>query len=245
MDAERQIVLYGQSIGSAPTLYVASRRRVAATVLHTPLLSGLRFLIPPSTGCCSVGGCCSPVCVYALCDPFPNLKRIRRVTAPVLLIHGTADRTVDCSHSFMLYDRLPAQYRRDPYIINGAGHENVVDYDIEGYFGRMHAFLASVSMQGSGAAAADAGDMAPPTAALCSRVTPHSEPTRAVAMATQPISPACDPSPEPVACQPPTVDFSSVQAECDSSSPRLGGGHVDASLSCESSWTMPAAGYRG
>ena len=144
LDVERHLVLYGQSIGSAPTLYLATRRAVAATVLHTPILSGLRFLIPPSTGVCSVGGCCSPVCMYALCDPFPNLKRIRRVSAPVLLIHGTADRTVDCSHTLTLYERIPSRHRREPYIIDGAGHENVVDYDVEGYFARMSHFLASV-----------------------------------------------------------------------------------------------------
>ena len=46
---ERQLVLYGQSIGSAPTLYLATRQRVLATILHTPILSGLRFLIPPVT----------------------------------------------------------------------------------------------------------------------------------------------------------------------------------------------------
>eukprot|EP00965_Chrysotila_dentata_P007537 245219-Pleurochrysis_carterae.AAC.1 len=28
-------------------------------------------------------GCCSPVCVYALCDPFPNMRRIKRVECPV------------------------------------------------------------------------------------------------------------------------------------------------------------------
>ena len=154
IDAERQLVLYGQSIGSAPTLYLATKRRVAATILHTPILSGLRFLIPPSTGLCSVGGCCSPVCMYALCDPFPNMKRIRRGAAPVLLIHGTADRTVDCAHTLTLYERIPAEHRREPYIIDGAGHENVVDYDVEGYFSRVHGFLLSIVPAGGGGSAA-------------------------------------------------------------------------------------------
>lgn len=44
---------------------------------------------------------------------------------------------VDCSHSMILHERTPSQYRRDPYIIEGAGHENVVDHDIEGYFERV------------------------------------------------------------------------------------------------------------
>ena len=77
------LVLYGQSIGSVPTLWLATRYQVKGVILHAPLLSGLRFLIPPADGFCSPGGCCSPVCVYALCDPFPNIKRIKRVTAPV------------------------------------------------------------------------------------------------------------------------------------------------------------------
>ena len=120
VDPASQLVLYGQSIGSAPTLWLAGRRKVTSVILHSALLSGLRFLVPPSDGFCSAGGCCSPVCVYSLCDPFPNRKRIRRVACPVLLIHGTADQTVDCSHSLALYERIPPKYRRQPYIVDGA-----------------------------------------------------------------------------------------------------------------------------
>ena len=51
---------------------------------------------------------------FGLCDPFPNMNRIRRVTCPVLLVHGTADQTVDCSHSIELYRRTPEAFRRQP-----------------------------------------------------------------------------------------------------------------------------------
>ena len=73
------------------------------------------------------------MCLYALCDPFPNIKRIKRVTSPVLLIHGTHDQTVDHSHTLELHKRCPPPYKREPYIIQGAGHENVVDTDPEMY----------------------------------------------------------------------------------------------------------------
>mmetsp|Transcript_43852 Transcript_43852/g.115239 ORF Transcript_43852/g.115239 Transcript_43852/m.115239 type:complete len:347 (-) Transcript_43852:272-1312(-) len=147
VDPATQLVLYGQSIGSAPTLYLATRRKCscAAIVLHTPILSGLRFLIPEPPGFCTMQGFCSPRCVYAPCDPFPNFKRIRRVRAPVLLIHGTADATVHHSHTLQLQERVPASFQREPYIIEGAGHENIVDYDIATYFTRMHDFLLSIS----------------------------------------------------------------------------------------------------
>lgn len=150
VDAAADLVVYGQSIGSSPTLYLATQRTVAATILHSPILSGLRFLIPPSTGFCSPGGCCSPVCMYALCDPFPNIKRIRRVKARVLLLHGTADQTVHHSHTLQLYDRLPKQHRREPYLIEGAGHENVVDANPNAYWSKLHGFIWEKEETGEG-----------------------------------------------------------------------------------------------
>jgi pimeloyl-ACP methyl ester carboxylesterase len=54
VDPASQLVLYGQSVGSAPSLWLANRASVASVVLHTPLLSGLRVLIPPHGGPCTV-----------------------------------------------------------------------------------------------------------------------------------------------------------------------------------------------
>ena len=179
VDAEKDLVLYGQSIGSAPTLYLATKRKVAGTVLHSPILSGLRFLIPPSTGCCSPGGCCSPVCVYALCDPFPNIKRIRRVTAPVLLMHGTRDETVHHSHTLTLYDKLPKQHRREPYIVEGAGHENVVDWNPGAYWRALGEFLRP--QQGVAPAGPASGPQAP-------QPTVHNGPARPIEGAIQAAS---------------------------------------------------------
>ncbi|XP_036211365.1 alpha/beta hydrolase domain-containing protein 17C isoform X2 [Myotis myotis] len=40
------IVLYGQSIGTVPTVDLASRHACAAVILHSPLMSGLRVAFP-------------------------------------------------------------------------------------------------------------------------------------------------------------------------------------------------------
>ena len=40
------IVLYGQSIGTVPTIDLASRYEVRAVILHSPLASGLRVACP-------------------------------------------------------------------------------------------------------------------------------------------------------------------------------------------------------
>ncbi|KAM0055392.1 putative alpha/Beta hydrolase [Helianthus debilis subsp. tardiflorus] len=44
---EEDVILYGQSVGSGPTIDLASRlSRLRAVVLHSPILSGLRVLYP-------------------------------------------------------------------------------------------------------------------------------------------------------------------------------------------------------
>lgn len=48
IDPARQLVLYGQSVGSAPSTWLATHRPVLGLVLHTPLLSGLRVLVKPA-----------------------------------------------------------------------------------------------------------------------------------------------------------------------------------------------------
>lgn len=44
---EEEVILYGQSVGSGPTLDLASRlARLRAVVLHSPISSGLRVMYP-------------------------------------------------------------------------------------------------------------------------------------------------------------------------------------------------------
>lgn len=44
---EENIILYGQSVGSGPTLDLATRLpRLRAIVLHSPILSGFRVMYP-------------------------------------------------------------------------------------------------------------------------------------------------------------------------------------------------------
>ena len=73
--ADNTIILYGQSLGSGPSTYIASRKSVAGLVLHSAIMSGLRVLTEKRG-------------IFACCDIFPNIDRIRRVRCLVLIIHG-------------------------------------------------------------------------------------------------------------------------------------------------------------
>jgi pimeloyl-ACP methyl ester carboxylesterase len=85
---ENTVVLYGQSLGSGPTCYLASRnegRNIRGVVLHSPLQSGIRVIRPN-------------VRWTWFFDILPNIDWIRNIEKPVFIIHGSADREIPVFH---------------------------------------------------------------------------------------------------------------------------------------------------
>ncbi|KAI3713112.1 hypothetical protein L1987_71683 [Smallanthus sonchifolius] len=104
---EEDVILYGQSVGSGPTLDLASRlSRLRAVVLHSPILSGLRVMYPVKR-------------TYWF-DIYKNIDKITLVWCPVLVIHGTADDVVDCSHGKQLWELCLEKY--EPLWVKGGNH---------------------------------------------------------------------------------------------------------------------------
>ena len=115
-----QIVLFGRSLGSGPTVDMASQpeaTNLAGVILQSPLESGIRAVI----------GQCSSYGLYPL-DIFRNYSKVHLITCPVFIMHGTADRVVPCDNGRALYATLQ---QRDCHIdypprwINGRGHNNM------------------------------------------------------------------------------------------------------------------------
>ncbi|KAG5399428.1 hypothetical protein IGI04_021242 [Brassica rapa subsp. trilocularis] len=83
------VILYGQSVGSGPTLDLATRLPLLrAVVLHSLILSGLRVMYAVKK-------------TYWF-DIYKNIEKITYVDCPILTIHGTADEVVDCCHGKQL-----------------------------------------------------------------------------------------------------------------------------------------------
>ena len=113
-----QIVLYGRSLGSGPSCYLAAETSVAddeetvgGLILHAPFLSVFRIVL--ESGCTLMG------------DQFPNVDYIPNVITPTLLIHGKVDKVVPVHHSSTLYDRMNEESRTPPLFIEEMGHNNV------------------------------------------------------------------------------------------------------------------------
>ncbi|KTG27109.1 hypothetical protein cypCar_00006810 [Cyprinus carpio] len=118
------IILYGQSIGTVPTVDLASRYECAAVILHSPLTSGMRVAFPDTKK------------TYCF-DAFPNIEKVSKITSPVLIIHGTEDEVIDFSHGLALYERCPKAV--EPLWVEGAGHNDIELYSQ--YLERLRRFI--------------------------------------------------------------------------------------------------------
>jgi len=121
------IFVCGQSIGSVPSIDLASRRTVGGVILHSALKSGLSIIHDVKT-------------MYWF-DVFKNVEKIQRVRAPVLVIHGTHDAEVPFEHGLALYEACPEDMRFDPWWVKNAGHNDIEVLYYSEYFQRLSSFI--------------------------------------------------------------------------------------------------------
>lgn len=109
-----EVVVYGESIGGVPALYVATERPCAGVVTQSTLsslssMAGAVYGWLPLTGFLTRG-------------MLPNAERASALDVPLLVVHGTEDRVVPFSEAERLLEAAPgAELVRLP----GAGHNDV------------------------------------------------------------------------------------------------------------------------
>jgi fermentation-respiration switch protein FrsA (DUF1100 family) len=123
-----RIAVYGRSIGSVPALYLATERPVKAVVLESPFTSGPEMakehysLVPSSL----------------IRLELDNLGRARRLAAPLLVVHGSADWIAPISMGRAIAE---AGHAEELYVIERAGHNDTYDVGGAGYREKMWGFL--------------------------------------------------------------------------------------------------------
>lgn len=110
-----RVVVYGRSIGSGPTVDVASRTSgLGGMILQSPIASAGHVVLPEQMAKALAGF-----------DLFKNYEKIKDVTCRTLMIHGRADTMVPFEHAQMLFPELRNQH--PPLWIDGAGHHDMPD----------------------------------------------------------------------------------------------------------------------
>ncbi|KAL6126007.1 hypothetical protein ACLB2K_074058 [Fragaria x ananassa] len=117
---EEDVILYGRSIGSGPTIDLATRLpKLRGVVLESGITSVFRVA---SLAFCGV---VSKRRSYSF-DIYKNLEKIALVSCPVVVIHGTDDEMVDLWHGEQVWSRSKYQY--EPLWIEGGKHNNLDKY---------------------------------------------------------------------------------------------------------------------
>lgn len=113
----RRIVVYGESIGGAPALHVATERRVAGLVVQSGFssLSSMALRVYPWM----------PLASLLVRGAFPNTDRIATLDVPVLVVHGRRDSI----SPFAEAERLHAAARPGAELlaIDGADHNDLFE----------------------------------------------------------------------------------------------------------------------
>jgi hypothetical protein len=139
---ERDIVLYGESLGTGVAVQLAGRRKVAGIVLDAPYtsLTDVAQLAYPFV----------PVRPF-MTERFDSRQHIGALNVPMLMMHGTEDQVIPMSLGQELFSVANEPKRFVP--IEGAAHSNIYEY---GAFTHLDRFLKDLSD-----ASADAGDLVP------------------------------------------------------------------------------------
>ena len=113
-----KIILMGQSLGSVPTLNLASKGSAtySSVILISPLASAFRAVMSDTY---------VPKFLSARLDGllFDNLKAIESIRAPVAIVHGFDDEVVDIAGAQLLHSRIPARFSHAPLYISAAHND--------------------------------------------------------------------------------------------------------------------------
>jgi fermentation-respiration switch protein FrsA (DUF1100 family) len=112
--AARDILIYGESLGSGVATQVAASREVGALILDAPFTSvpDVGKLIYPYL----------PVEHFTI-DRYESKRHIGQVKAPVLILHGTDDTVIPIEMGRALYRLAPEP--KAMIELNGAGHSDI------------------------------------------------------------------------------------------------------------------------
>jgi pimeloyl-ACP methyl ester carboxylesterase len=112
-----RIIIYGRSIGSGPSVWLAERKPAGGLILEGAFTSAVRVALP--------------VQILPF-DIYNNLGRIDNVHCPILMIHGRKDRVIPFSHGQQLFEKIKGL--KLALWIDEADHNDLIEVGGEEYW---------------------------------------------------------------------------------------------------------------
>jgi uncharacterized protein len=116
----KELIVYGQSIGSGPASYHTSLGEVKHLILVTPFskmtdLAQSKYRIYPAG--------------LIVTENYDNIKYLRGFNGSALIIHGDSDRIIPSRFSKELFDSLTTS-KKEYVLIQGRGHNDIWSSDV-------------------------------------------------------------------------------------------------------------------
>jgi uncharacterized protein len=127
----QEIIVHGESLGTAVAVDLASRHQCGGVVLESAF-----------TSASDVAGTVLPMIGPLLIRSFDSRQKITRVRAPILFIHGSVDDIVPMRLSRALFGAAPEP--KCFWAIPGAGHNDIVESAGPEYRKRLRSFYESL-----------------------------------------------------------------------------------------------------
>ena len=127
----RQIVLLGESLGSAVAADVARRRPCGGVILECGI-----------TSLSAIAGTIVPLVGRLFASGFNTRRKIAGVHAPLLIIHGDRDRMVPYAMGRALFDA--ANEPKSFWTVEGANHSDIISVAGPRYRARLREFYESI-----------------------------------------------------------------------------------------------------
>ncbi len=122
-----KIVLWGRSLGTGPSCYLASQNKVAGLLLETPFLTAFRTVTE------------IPVLPW---DRFRNIDLVPLVQSPSLVIHGEIDEVIPFRQGRKIFSLLPEP--KEFLKIQEASHNDIAEKGGRLYRESIKKFLRSI-----------------------------------------------------------------------------------------------------
>lgn len=136
--APQQLVLFGESLGSAVAADLATQRQAAGLILEAPFSS-----VTEMFKAARVPRVLRPL----IRARYELVKRMPRVRMPVLVIHGDRDDIVPTALGRQVFEAAASP--KELYLVPRAGHNDLVAVGGEAYCQRLSDFVVQVTVHGS------------------------------------------------------------------------------------------------
>lgn len=120
----KNVIFYGRSVGAALAIDLAAKYSGAGLIIQSPFLSAIRSVTQ------------FPIFPF---DKFNNLEKVKKITCPVLVIHGNYDFVVPFWQGKKIYHEI--QSSKLFYEVDTAGHNDLSVVAGDVYWQKIHEFV--------------------------------------------------------------------------------------------------------